>query len=198
MPSTLQALRRQAGFATARDFADHIGVPFPTYSRYESNPDKIPIAAAWSLADRLGCTIDAVVGRATIEDVEQGRGEVQREYDALDPELRSQMDQYRSFLRYQQGHRQAAARRERERAFEQLAAHYEAAMRRELMQQAFDLGEFYAPLDDEEEARDAFRKFITDLAARKRGRKGDAADGKGDQKTIDELMAAYDRMHEWA
>ena len=132
MPSTLQALRRQAGFATARDFADHIGVPFPTYSRY------------------------------------------------------------------QQGHRQAAARRERERAFEQLAAHYEAAMRRELMQQAFDLGEFYAPLDDEEEARDAFRKFITDLAARKRGRKAEGSDGKGDQKTIDELMTAYDRMHEWA
>ncbi len=200
MASTLQALRRKAGYATARDFADSIGVPFPTYSRYESSPAKIPTAAAWSIADRLGCTIDAVVGRASIDDVELNRGEVQREYDALDPDLRAQMDAYRAYLRWLSAHKKALAKKRSDRAFEQLAHHYEEAMRREHMQESFTRGEFFRPLDGEE-ARDAFRRFVEELASEKRRAQGGKPDAKGrerDEATVRQLMDAYDRMHDWA
>lgn len=199
MPSTLQALRRKAGFATAREFADHIGVPFPTYSRYESSPGKIPIAAAWSLADRLGCTIDAVVGRASIDDVELSRGEVQREYDALGPDLREQMDSFRAFLRFQAANREKAAQRESERTYERLVLHYEEAMRHDLMEAAASRGEFYQPLEGEP-ARDAFRAYVEALAADKRRyQNGDPSENeRRDAKTVDLVMAAYDRMHDWA
>ncbi len=204
MPSTLQALRRKAGYASAREFAEHIGVPFPTYSRYESSPEKIPSSAAWMLADTLGCSIDAVVGRASIDDVEMLRGEVQREYDALDPELRDMADAYRAYLRWLARNKQAAARRNAERAYEKLAAHYEAAWRRDLMDRAAEAGEFYRPMVDGEEARDAFKAYVEALAQRKRGHqkgeagKADAKRAERDAATVRKIMDAYDRIHDWA
>ncbi len=70
---SLQRLRRQAGFRSAKEFAAKVGIPSSTYSRYERAPEGpccgIPIASAWAMADALGCSIDHVVGRA---DIEQG------------------------------------------------------------------------------------------------------------------------------
>ena len=199
MPSTLQELRRRAGYASAKEFAESIGVPFSTYSRYESNPDKISVAAAWSLADRLGCSIDAIVGRATIDDVELNRGRVQREYDALDPECRALMDGFRAYVRWFAKNKEKAARRNVERQYEQLALHYEDGMRRAQMAEAAGRGEFFRPLSGEE-ARDAFRRHVEALAAEKRKyQDGDPAENeRKDEATIEQLMDAYDRIHDWA
>lgn len=65
--TALSDLRREAGYRNAKDFAKALGVPTSTYSRWEraaQGPNSaIPMAAAWSIADKLGTTIDVVVGR---------------------------------------------------------------------------------------------------------------------------------------
>lgn len=66
----LRKLRLSAGYKTAQDFAYELGIANSTYSRYERAPAipdcGIPLAAAWNMADHLGCTIDEVVGRADV------------------------------------------------------------------------------------------------------------------------------------
>lgn len=68
---TLQRLRREAGYRSAKDFAAVLGIPASTYARYERQPEgpgcAIPLASAWQIADALGCSIDLVVGRADID-----------------------------------------------------------------------------------------------------------------------------------
>jgi transcriptional regulator with XRE-family HTH domain len=71
---TLQRLRREAGYRSAKDFAEVLHIPSSTYSRYEraiEGPEcGIPMQAAWAMADELGCSIDLVVGRADIDEPE--------------------------------------------------------------------------------------------------------------------------------
>ena len=68
---TLQRLRREAGYRSAKDFAEVLNIPSSTYARYERAVEcpecGIPLAAAWQIADTLGCSIDLVVGREDIE-----------------------------------------------------------------------------------------------------------------------------------
>lgn len=64
--SPLQELRQRAGYYSRTAFAEELGIPLSTYKRYESLASEecaIPIRAAWQIADKLGCTIDEVVGR---------------------------------------------------------------------------------------------------------------------------------------
>ena len=63
MASNLLELRKAAGYRNAGDFAEAHGIPTSTYTRYESNPNKIPLDRAWQLADFLNSTIDVIVGR---------------------------------------------------------------------------------------------------------------------------------------
>ncbi len=97
---TLQRLRRQAGFRSAKDFAESLGIPSSTYARYERAGDGadcgIPLPAAWQIADRLGCSIDLVVGREDI-DAPEPEG-IQPRYDALSPEGRALVDSYLSYV----------------------------------------------------------------------------------------------------
>ena len=69
---TLQRLRREAGYRSAKDFAEVLHIPSSTYSRYEraiEGPEcGIPMQAAWAMADELGVSIDLVVGRADIDE----------------------------------------------------------------------------------------------------------------------------------
>lgn len=48
-----------------------LGIPSSTYARYERAGDGtdcgIPLPAAWQIADKLGCSIDLVVGREDID-----------------------------------------------------------------------------------------------------------------------------------
>ena len=68
---TLQRLRREAGYASAKEFAAVLNIPNSTYSRYERAPEGpnsgIPLPAAWAMADKLGVSIDLVVGRDDID-----------------------------------------------------------------------------------------------------------------------------------
>ena len=100
---TLQQLRREAGFRSGKDFAERLGIPAPTYARYERQPDGpetgIPMKAAWRIADALGCSIDLVVGR---EADESEASRVQRMYNALTPSSRSRLDEYLDFIEYRE------------------------------------------------------------------------------------------------
>lgn len=97
---TLQRLRREAGYRSARDFASELGIPASTYSRYERQPEgpgmAVPLSAAWAIADRLGCSIDLVVGREDIDAPDEHP--VQSRYDALTGAGRALVDSYLDFV----------------------------------------------------------------------------------------------------
>lgn len=132
MASTLQEIRKAAGYKTAKDFAESMGLPLTTYSRYESNSEKIPTERAWAIADALNCTIDEVVGRQLpgSEDDEptekpDGRGEVQREYDALSGENKKLVDQFMAFVKTREAIAVKKRLSDEERKFEDYARYYE-------------------------------------------------------------------------
>lgn len=66
------------------------------------------MAAAWAIADKLGCSIDLVVGR---EDIDAPAPDtIQSRYDALTPEGRELVDGYLSYVEF--GEQAASAFRE--------------------------------------------------------------------------------------
>lgn len=98
MASALQELRKAAGYKTAKEFAAGLDIPATTYGRYESAPEKIPLSSAWVIADALGCTIDAVVGRSE-PDPSATRGDAQRMYDDLSEDSRGLTDMFMAMLK---------------------------------------------------------------------------------------------------
>ena len=100
--SPLAELRRAAGFRSSREFAAALGIPATTYSRYErtlADPDNgIPLRAAWAIADKLHCSIDAVVGR---DDAGDGEGrDLNAAYRSLSEEGKQRFDEYLQFLAF--------------------------------------------------------------------------------------------------
>lgn len=97
---TLQRLRREAGFRSAKEFAERIGIPTSTYARYERAGDGaecgIPLPSAWQIADALGCSIDLVVGRADIDAHDENP--IQTRFNALTREGRSFVESYLTFV----------------------------------------------------------------------------------------------------
>ncbi len=63
MKSRLQELRKEAGFKSAKVFADHIGMSVQTYNNYEQGRRAMSAVAAWQIADGLNCSIDYLLGR---------------------------------------------------------------------------------------------------------------------------------------
>lgn len=192
MASNLLELRKAAGYKSAGDFAEAVGIPASTYTRYESNPDKIPMDRAWQLADALGCTIDAVVDREA-PDPASARGEVQLEYDGLTPEARALMDEFREFVLMKDERIRARRRREEERPYEALCYQYERQMLAE-MSSAAAFGEV-VDLGGAEQARSAFERYLQGQAERKRGPLATKAQRLVDDRTIEKIMEAYDRTH---
>lgn len=100
--SPLADLRKAAGYRSSRDFAAVLGIPATTYSRYErtlSDPDSgIPLRAAWAIADKLHCSIDAVVGR----DEANGAGgrDLNAAYRSLSDGGKERFDEYLQFLAF--------------------------------------------------------------------------------------------------
>ena len=101
MAKNLKDLRKEAGFKSGREFADELGINQATYRRYEQQPDGIPLKQAWAIADRLGCSIDMVVGREPVS-VEDMRGSVQKFYDGLSDSMRERVNEYLEFIRHLQ------------------------------------------------------------------------------------------------
>ena len=192
MASNLLKLRKAAGYRNANDFAEAHKIPASTYARYESNPDKIPMDRAWQLADILGTTIDAIVGRKAPAPG-TARGEVQLEYDGLTPEARALLDEFREFVRQKDERIRARKRREEERPYEALCYQYEQQMLSELRDGAA-FGELVA-FDSAEAARTTFESFLQEQAAKKRGKLSTKAQKIVDDQVIEKIMAAYDRTH---
>ena len=192
MPSSLLKLRKAAGYKNASEFAEAHEIPASTYARYESNPSKIPVDRAWQLADILGTTIDAVVGREA-PDPACARGEVQLEYDSLTPEARQLMDELREFVLTKDKKIRARRLREEERSYEALCYQYEQQMLFELHDGAV-FGELVM-FDSAEAARSAFESFLRKQAAKKPSKNLLKAQEAIDNQLIEKIMAAYDRAH---
>lgn len=190
--SNLLSLRKSAGYKSAGDFAVAHGIPVSTYTRYESNPDKIPMDRAWQLADILGTSIDAIVGREAPAPG-TARGEIQLEYDGLTPEARALADEFREFVLSKDEKFRARRRREDDRRYEALCYQYEHQMLAELRADAA-FGEV-VDLGSADEARETFLAYLQGQAARKRGELAPEAQKAVDDKTIEKIMEAYDRAH---
>lgn len=193
MASTLQELRRSAGYKTAPEFARAIDIPESTYARYESSPDKIPLDKAWRLADFFKCSIDAIVEREQPAATRDRRGAVQRAYDALSPDSKLALDKYLAFLAQSDADERARAEEAERRRLEALAASYEALYINSLNEGA-PFGEL-AGEGDPEKRRGDFKVFITHMAEEKRGPRGTKFERIRDEAAIDKIMGAYDRIH---
>lgn len=69
----LQRLRRTAGYRTAADFAEASGIS--DYIMYERSPETadetvIPLSVAWKFADEYGVSIDEIVGRVELREID--------------------------------------------------------------------------------------------------------------------------------
>lgn len=69
MKNKLQELRKLAGYKSAREFADALGVKRSTLASWESQIRAIPWETACRACDLLGCTLDQLVGREPIDRV---------------------------------------------------------------------------------------------------------------------------------
>jgi DNA-binding XRE family transcriptional regulator len=65
--SNLQAMRRRAGFRSAREFAEFAGVNTKTYTNHEQGHAAMSLLQAWEYADILDCTLDELAGRRVPE-----------------------------------------------------------------------------------------------------------------------------------
>lgn len=63
MKTQLQRIRKQRGFKSAKEFADHIGMSVRTYTNYEQGISSPTLEKAWEFADALECTLDDLAGR---------------------------------------------------------------------------------------------------------------------------------------
>ena len=61
--SNLQAMRKRAGFKSAREFAEHAGINIKTYTNHEQGDTSMSLLQAWEYADLLNCTLDELAGR---------------------------------------------------------------------------------------------------------------------------------------
>lgn len=59
----LKKARKKAGYNSAREFAERIGINSRTYSSYEQNEREMPIKVACYIADKLNISLDYLCGR---------------------------------------------------------------------------------------------------------------------------------------
>lgn len=64
MKTNLQAMRKRAGFTSARDFAEKHGLNVGSYTNLEQGSRNMSLEKAWELADMLDCTLDDLAGRS--------------------------------------------------------------------------------------------------------------------------------------
>lgn len=100
---TLQRLRREAGYRSAKEFAEALGIPGSTYARYERAGDGadcgIPLPAAWHIADKLGCSIDLVIGREDI-DASCSKNTINERIESLPYSSLELLESFLQFLAY--------------------------------------------------------------------------------------------------
>lgn len=102
----LVRLRKDAGFQSARRFAEAVGLSPTTYCRYERTPAGkgcgIPVRSAWDIADKLGTTIDAVVGRLDAAADDEDRRDLNAFYRSLSESGKAHLDEYVRYLDFRE------------------------------------------------------------------------------------------------
>ena len=123
MAEGLKGIRQQAGYKTAKDLADEMGVAGSTVTRYEKEPESIPMKAAIRMADMLGCSLDDIVGRDSPATADV-RGVIQQRFDALMPGRRADLSKYLGYLEEQQARDEERTRQIKESAAKMHFKHY--------------------------------------------------------------------------
>lgn len=93
METQLQALRKKAGYKSAKAFAEALGINAYTYTNYEQGKANYTLAQAWEFADLLECSLDELAGRqwppeGAISSEDPMRDELVKCYDASTSENR--------------------------------------------------------------------------------------------------------------
>lgn len=87
MRTQLQAMRKKAGFKSAKAFADSIGMNPATYTDYEQGRRAFTLEKAWEFADVLECSLDELAGRRwppeDLASIDPRRRAMIESYDAL-------------------------------------------------------------------------------------------------------------------
>ena len=182
MASSLLELRRQAGFSTAKEFAQAEGIAEATYARYESSPEKIPTKAAWQLADRFGVPIDVIVGHTSL-DVASPKGDVQAMFDHLSARSQASALDYLMFLARRDEDTARIEREEEARRYDAVCYRMEQLFLAKLEHNDEDLFAFGTP----EQVRTAFEEFVE--------KRADERQDPGVRDSVAQIMAAYDRAH---
>lgn len=163
MAKTIQELRREKGFRSAREFAESLGISPSSMSRYDKDPETIPVKVAWAMADALDCSIDEIVGRTRVT---AGASELQDFYDGLLPETRSLVDEFIEFAGVKDRTARQQAKAEEDAKYERLCQFHERAFERSIYDRAGfgEVVEFGSPVAE----RAAFEQFLREQAAEKR------------------------------
>jgi transcriptional regulator with XRE-family HTH domain len=190
MSSRLLEIRKAAGYATAREFAEASGLAESTYTRYESNPERIPLKVAWDLADRFHVTIDQVVGRDT-EAKGDPRGAQQRAFDALSPRSQEEAADFMAYLAERDARSGEAQSERARRVWEVVSSRIERAYLGRLS----DGPDPVLLTGSDAELREGFRELArTWVVGAERPLNRFAPKVRGEE-ALKEVMAAYDRMH---
>lgn len=179
--NNLQTLRISAGFKSAKDFAEHFGIPQPTYARYENSPEKIPLKSAWQLADYFEVSIDEVVGRERSKG-----GAIQTAYNALLPQCKKMADDYFEYLSIKNKQEAQEQQEKENRRYEAVCKRYEEQFFNKLLEQPEKNSDLL--LGDDESIRSGFEKYLAGFFS--------AIKPSGYEEIVAKLMNAYDRTHD--
>ena len=123
MAKSIMELRRAKGYFSAREFAEALGVSPSSMSRYEAQPDSMPIKMAWTMADLLDCSIDEIVGRDYRRPVTKNA--LDEFYKGLSVESRRMFDEYKEFLAHRDENVKRDIEASEKRKYERLASAFE-------------------------------------------------------------------------
>lgn len=114
-------------------------------------------------------------------------------YDGLTPEARALADEFREFVLAKDDKIRARRRNDEERRYDALCYQYERQMLAELIDGA-GFGELVS-FENAMAARAAFEHYLQEQAARKRDESSVGTHVAVDERIIEGIMAAYDRIH---
>lgn len=70
----LRKYRTEAGYKSAKDFADELGIPYPSYMAYENKQREPKYDVLMKMADKLGVTMDELLGCDPKQSAEEQTG----------------------------------------------------------------------------------------------------------------------------
>ena len=123
MAKSIMELRRAKGYFSAREFAEALGVSASSVSRYEAQPDTIPLKMAWAMANLLDCSIDEIVGREYRRPTAQSP--LDEFYRGLSVESKRMFDEYKEFLTHRDENVKRDAAAAMKRRYERMASAFE-------------------------------------------------------------------------